>query len=402
MGGAPIKTLVTLDAGVDRSVVESALEVDQSIQIVGFVDGLEEGWETLLEVQADLLVIACAGYSERTIVLTEASTKQRPSRPVVVLCEGSPNGFVRRVFEAGADDIVRLPETPSQVEFALQKAVARKQGTTLATSTEVAPVVCVLGPKGGTGKTLTSVNVAVSLAETGAKVLLIDLDLQFGDVALCMGLSPERTIVDLVRSGGSLDSDKLEAYLAPHASGARVLVAPNRPDQATVVTVEFLRELYATARASNDYVIIDTPPGFTPEVIATIDASTDIVMVGMLDSLSLKNTKLGLETLDLMGYRSDRISLVLNRADSRVGITGRDVTTIVGREPDILVPSDREIPRAVNEGIPIVSAKSNSEAAKSFRALATILTQSREHELAGGAKESARRGGRLRLREKKA
>ncbi len=402
MASAPIKTLVTLDAGVDRSAVEAALQLDQSIQIVGFVEGLEEGWETLLEVQADLLVIACSGYSERTLVLAESSRKERPSRPVVVLCESSPNGFVRRVFEAGVADIVRLPETPSQVEFALQKAVARKQGTTLATSTSVAPVVCVLGPKGGTGKTLTSVNVAVSLAETGAKVLLIDLDLQFGDVALCMGLSPESTIVDLVRSGGSLDADKLEAYLAPHASGARVLVAPNRPDQATVVTVEFLRDLYAVARASNDYVIIDTPPGFTPEVIATIDASTDIVMVGMLDSLSLKNTKLGLETLDLMGYRSDRISLVLNRADSRVGITGRDVTTIVGRKPDILVPSDRAIPRALNEGLPIVSAKRNSEAAKSFRALAAIVSQSREHEPAGGAKESARRGGRMRLREKKA
>ena len=402
MSTAPVKTLVTLDAGVDRNVVEAALQLHQSIQIVGFVEGLEEGWETLLEVQADLLVIACSGYSERTLVLTESSRKQRPGRPVVVLCEGSPNGFVRRVFEAGADDIVTLPETPAHIEFALQKAVARKQGTMLATSTSVAPVVCVLGPKGGTGKTLTSVNLAVSLAETGAKVLLVDLDLQFGDVALCMGLSPERTIVDLVRSGGSLDAEKLEAYLVPHASGARVLVAPNRPDQATVVTVEFLRDLYATARASNDYVIIDTPPGFTPEVIATIDASTDIVMVGMLDSLSLKNTKLGLETLDLMGYRNERISLVLNRADSRVGITGRDVATIVGRKPDILVPSDREIPRAVNEGLPIVIAKRNSEAAKSFRALSAILSRPREQEQTGGAKESARRGGRMRLREKKA
>jgi pilus assembly protein CpaE len=402
MATVPVKTLVTLDTGVDRNIVEAALQLHQSIQIVGFVEGLDEGWETLLEVQADLLVIACSGYSERTLVLTESSRKQRPGRPVVVLCEGSPNGFVRRVFEAGADDIVTLPETPAHIEFALQKAVARKQGTMLATSTSVAPVVCVLGPKGGTGKTLTSVNVAVSLAETGAKVLLVDLDLQFGDVALCMGLSPERTIVDLVRSGGSLDSEKLEAYLVPHASGARVLVAPNRPDQASVVTVEFLRELYAVARASNDYVIIDTPPGFTPEVIATIDASTDIVMVGMLDSLSLKNTKLGLETLDLMGYRNERISLVLNRADSRVGITGRDVTTIVGRKPDILVPSDREIPRAVNEGLPIVTAKRNSEAAKSFRALSAILSRPREQEQTGGAKESASRGGRMRLREKKA
>jgi pilus assembly protein CpaE len=117
-------------------------------------------------------------------------------------------------------------------------------------------------------------------------------------------------------------------------------------------------------------VIVDTPPGFTPEVIATIDASSEVCMVGMLDSLSLKNTKLGLETLDLMGYDTERISLVLNRADSRVGITSDDVSTIVGRGPDVSVPSDREIPRSINEGTPIVAAKQGSGAAKAFRSLA--------------------------------
>jgi pilus assembly protein CpaE len=119
-----------------------------------------------------------------------------------------------------------------------------------------------------------------------------------------------------------------------------------------------------------DAVIVDTPPGFTPEVIATIDVSAEICMVGMLDSLSLKNTKLGLETLDLMGYDTEKLTLVLNRADSRVGITPDDVSTIIGRVPDVLVPSDREIPRSVNEGIPIVASKQHSGAAKAFRKLA--------------------------------
>ena len=108
-------------------------------------------------------------------------------------------------------------------------------------------------------------------------------------------------------------------------------------------------------RAKHDFVIVDTPPGFTPEVIASIDSSSHVCMVGMLDSLSLKNTKLGLETLELMGYDRDRIRLVLNRADSRVGITHDDVASIIGRKPDVLVPSDRDIPRSVNEGKPIVA-----------------------------------------------
>jgi len=108
----------------------------------------------------------------------------------------------------------------------------------------------------------------------------------------------------------------------------------------------------------------------------------------MLDSLSLKNTKLGLETLAMMGYESDRTRLVLNRADSRVGITRDDVVSIVGRTPDIAVPSDRDIPRSINEGEPIVRAKTKSEAAKAFRSLASMYDGHPAGHLNGGRKRS--------------
>ena len=151
------------------------------------------------------------------------------------------------------------------------------------------------------------------------------------------------------------------------------------------MTTEFLREVYAALRASHEYVIVDTPPGFTPEVIASIDSSSHVCMVGMLDSLSLKNTKLGLETLELMGYDDERMRLVLNRADSRVGITHDDVVSIIGRKPDVLIPSDRDSPRSVNQGTPIVLAKARSDAAKAFRSLAAM------YELRDGSKNGGRR-----------
>jgi pilus assembly protein CpaE len=365
-----IKALVAMDDGVDREVVQAALPSDSEIQVVGLVDGLEESWTTLQETPTDLLVVACAGYSDRALFLIDGAVRQRPERPVIVLSEGSPNGFMRRVFESGADDILTLPQSRETVAFTMHKAVARKAGAAVGSGVALSPMICVLGPKGGTGKTLTTCNLAVSLAEHGCKVAVVDLDLQFGDVGLALGLVPEKTVYDLAKSGGSLDSDKLDAYLTEHSSGVRVLMAPTRPDHAGVVTTEFLREVYATLRATYDYVIVDTPPGFTPEVIASIDSSSHICMVGMLDSLSLKNTKLGLETLELMGYDRDLTRLVLNRADSRVGISREDVAAIVGRTPDVFVPSDREIPRSINEGVPIVLAKNRSEAARAFRSLA--------------------------------
>jgi pilus assembly protein CpaE len=380
-----IRTLVALDEGVDREALQAMLPVDPEIQIVGVVDGLEDSWTTLQETPTDLLVVACPGSSDRALFLVDGAVKQRPDRPVVVVSEGSANGFVQRVFEAGADDFLTLPQTPEDVLFALRKAVARRHGANSATAVALSPMICVLGPKGGTGKTLTSCNLAVSLAQSGHKVAVVDLDLQFGDVGLALGLAPERTLYELAKSGGSLDDEKLDGYLATHSSGARALIAPTRPDHAGVVTTEFLREVYAALRTSHEYVIVDTPPGFTPEVIASIDSSSHVCMVGMLDSLSLKNTKLGFETLELMGYDGERMRLVLNRADSRVGITHDDVVSIIGRKPDVLIPSDRDIPRSVNQGTPIVVAKSRSDAAKAFRSLAAMYA------LRDGAKNGHRR-----------
>jgi pilus assembly protein CpaE len=359
-----IRTLVAVDKEADRSMVQAALPTTAlEIQVVGIVDGLEESWATMQETATDLLVVACAGPSDRVLFMIDGAVKQQGDRPVVILLTGPANGFVRRAFEAGADDILTLPASPEDITFALQKAMARKQGAAVATGVATSPMIVVLGPKGGTGKTVTTANLSVSLAARGHKVAVVDLDLQFGDIGLSLGLSPERTVYDLAKAGGSIDADKLDAYLATHSSGVRVLMAPTRPDHAGIIGTEFLREVYA---------VVDTPPGFTPEVIASIDSSSHVCIVGMLDSLSLKNTKLGLDTLGLMGYVNDRIRVVLNRADSRVGITQDDVFAVLGREPDVLVPSDREIPRSVNEGTPIVVGRERSEAASAFRQLAAF------------------------------
>jgi pilus assembly protein CpaE len=372
---APIRAFIAVDSGVSREVVTGSLPHDGNVEVVGVVEGLDEAWLTLQEVSNDLLVVACAGHSEKALVLIDGAVKQRPSRPVVVFGYGSPNGFVNRVFEVGADDVMVLPQDPENVRFALEKAIARKAGTSGAITAGQAQMVCVLGPKGGTGKTLTATCLSVALAEMGKRVALIDLDLQFGDVGLCMGLRPDNTIYDLVRVGGTLDEEKVADFLVAHESGVEVLLAPSRPDHAAVVSTEFLRDVYGILRRMVDFVIIDTPPGFTPSVIATIDSATAICMVGMLDSLSLKNTKLGLETLDLMGFPRDRIKLVLNRARTRVGISDEDVAAIIDRTPDVLVPSDRDIPRSVNEGKPIVMSKPQSEAAEAFRQLAASLLE---------------------------
>lgn len=376
-----IRVFVAHDRGLSGDWVADHVPAESGVEIVQSVDTLSPTDQELAQIDADVLLVACSEASDVALELVERWAAARGRHGVIMLCRSSVNGFVQRAFEAGADDLLVLDPGPEvspaisrQLKVALEKAVVRRRGAAQ-DGGPTGTLICVLGPKGGIGKTMTSCNLALSLVGKRRNVVLVDLDLQFGDVALSLGLRPEATSYDLSISGGSLDVDKIDAYLVTHSSGLRVLAAPVRPDQTSVITTDFMAEVIAALRSRYDYVVVDTPPAMTPEVIATIDASSYICMVGMLDALSLKNTRLGLETLDLMGYPPDRIRVLLNRSNTSVGITGRDVESILGRAPDILVPSSRDIARAVNQGEPIVLGQKRSEAARAFRTLADLLSQ---------------------------
>jgi pilus assembly protein CpaE len=369
---------VVLDDTVDRGVVETLLTYSPQLHVTDYVELRDE--ERSNGDAGDALIIACAAFTPAVSDYVSAARRLHPDRAVVIICTSETNGYVSDAIEAGVDDIVTIPADGNphiaqamsrQVAFTVEKAMARRNGARAITGQRLGRMICVLGLKGGSGKTLTASNLAVSLADAGHSVALVDLDLQFGDVGLTLGMSPERTLYDLVRSGGSLDAEKLEDFLTVHPSGVRALLAPARPDQAGVVTPAFLKDVYPLLRSTHDFVIVDTPPSFTPEVIGAVDASTEVCLVAMLDSLSLKNSKLGIETLELMDYEGP-IRLVLNRADSSVGISREDVVAIMGRAPDTLVPSDRNVTRSVNQGEPIALLHRRSDAARSFHALAAM------------------------------
>ena len=376
MSGA-MKALVVLDHRVDRGMVETLVTFSRQLDVAEFVDlASEPGTHAS---SADALVLACGDFTPTVSEYIAEASRSHPGRPILLICPAGANGHVSEAMGAGADDILTLPDyndlataqtMSREVVFSLEKALARRNGVPVASSQKLGRMICVLGLKGGSGKTLTAANLAVSLAHAGHSVAIVDLDLQFGDVGLTLGMSPERTLYDLVRSGGSLDAEKLGDFLVVHPSGVRALLAPARPDQAGVVMPEFLKEVYQLLREMHEFVVVDTPPNFSPEVIAAVDASSEACLVSMLDSPSLKNTKLGLETLELMDYPG-RLRLVLNRADSNVGISREDVMAIVGREPDVLVPSDRSVVRSVNQGEPIALQR-RSDAARAFRVLAEM------------------------------
>ena len=394
MSTVATRVLLVVEDGIDPMPIEEALPPGARVTKTRLSDA-GHAWSAVRagDGEPELVVIGCAHRHDDALNLVHGASNRTPAGglPVVVLYHGSPNGFMEKAFAAGADDLITLPQSPRDLAFALEKAIARRRGA--APATREGALITVLGPKGGTGKTLTACNLAIALSQTGASPVIVDLDLQFGDVGLALGMRPTRTIYDLASSAGTLDDDKVESFLTVHSSGAKALLAPVRPDQAAIVSISFIRSVLEILRSRHDFVIVDTPPAFSPEVIASIDASSSLCVVGMLDALSLKDTKIGLETLGEMGYEQSDITLLLNRADSNVGISQADVEQLLGRRPDVLVPSDRAIPRALTEGRTIVDADPRSAAAKAFMQLAETLRRGQADD--EGPAEDSRRGGIL-------
>jgi pilus assembly protein CpaE len=236
MARAGINAILAHDLSVPAEVVVDHLPPESGVHLAEVADVLYPPPDVVRASEADVLLVACEEGSDDALSLIDWWTASRPGRPVVVLCGSSANGFVEEVFAAGADDLLVLdagpeisPATARQVVFSLQKAVARKvsPGDVADSSGKL---ICVLGPKGGIGKTITACNLSVALTARSKRVVLVDLDLQFGDVALSLGLTPDTTVYDLAVSGGALDAEKMDAFLMRHQTGLRVLAAPARPD----------------------------------------------------------------------------------------------------------------------------------------------------------------------------
>jgi pilus assembly protein CpaE len=360
--------LVVSDGRLSEASIRAALPSSASLRFVPIKEVLDSAESVLADMAPSVVLVSCSSNPEWALRVIGDMASVPPGRPIIALYEGNPNGVMEPAFRAGADDLIVLPQGPDQLAFEIEKVVARRRGP--GGEGRQGEMIAVLGPKGGTGKTVTATNLAVALADRGVQPIVVDIDLQFGDVGLALGLRPEKTIYDLISAGGSLDADKVESFSIRHFSGASALLAPTRPDQAAAVTTNFLRDLFTVLRRTYDFVIVDTAPAFSPEVIVAIDAASHLCLVGMLDALSLKDTKLGLETLGQMGYSADDITLVLNRADSSIGISMSDVYELLRKGPDVLVPSDRAIPRALTVGETIYEADPKSGAGTAFATLA--------------------------------
>jgi pilus assembly protein CpaE len=305
--------------------------------------------ETLLVVGPDVDLTAALTVTEQLRVdRSDVGVVLMRRRLDLTVLSHSLRSGVREVV--GADDLAGLTEA-CQRSVELSRRLA---GNGDSTSKGDGRVITVFSAKGGVGKTTVSTNVAGELASDGSRVLLVDLDLAFGDVAICLGISPERSMSDIVAMSGHLDQRGLDSVVVSHDSGVEVLCAPSSPADADHIPAATVTELLHVAKGLYDYIVVDTPPAFDEHVLAAFDMSDVSILLATLDVPAVKNLRLTLDTLDLLGHPRESWVVVLNRANSKVGLTIDDVATALHRPIAVQIASSVSVPAAANRGVLLV------------------------------------------------
>jgi len=304
----------------------------------------------------------------------------RPEIAAVMVVDELTTELLQQAIRSGISDVITVPaELPDAVRRAAENIAvipAAPVGTLPDDSGgEPGRIITVFSTKGGSGKSVIACNLGVIMAmRTERPVVLVDADLQFGDVAVMLKLTPQNTIVDAVSSLHRLDAQLLRSLLVRHErSGLYILPAPTEPAFADQVTPAALVEILQLLRTFCAYVIVDTPAHFTDVVLSVLDESDDVVLVAGMDIPSIKNVKIGLQTLRLLDMSADKLKLVLNRANAKVKLDVSEVERTLQLKADSLIPSDIVMPRSVNKGVPAVLDEPKSSVARSLEQLADLF-----------------------------
>lgn len=371
--------VAVVESDVDtRQELASSLGGQRGIASFGSLAALQDA----LEFDASIVVVLGPSCSRpEQLVRVEWLTRMWPGLGLILVVDTLTTGLLQQAMRAGVKDVLAGPE-PTQLNWAVERVVegmsaATGRPVTLAPAISDTPgkLTTVFSTKGGSGTSVVAANLAVALARrSSGMVALVDADLQFGDIAVMLKTKLEHTIVDAAAAGDRLDSPLLQSLMVRHEpSGLMVLPAPIEPALAEKVSVDDVRRIIEVLRTFCDYVVVDTPSCFNELVLSLLDESDDIVLVSAMEVPSVKNMKLGVQTLRMLETPSSKFKLVLVRPHVKVQMEVGDVERALSLGADVVVPNDAAVPVSLNRCVPVVVDAPRSPAAKSIEALADLF-----------------------------
>jgi pilus assembly protein CpaE len=371
--------IITAEPEFDHDVRLAAASLPGSVQVFRadyLPASIEEVFNQLVGEPLEVLVFGPDLRSEDVLNFAAAVDAHYPHVSLVYAAEPTPDLTIA-AMRSGVRDLLspktsvetlrsRLEEAAASAAFRFSAAPQGDDGETPHQGR--GRVIAVMSPKGGVGKTTISTNIAVGLAKTAPlSVVIVDLDLQFGDVASGLMLDPERSVLDAVN--GPMDALSLKTYLSPHPTNLYALCAPRNPADADRISAPAVGELISRLSAEFQYVVIDTSPGLGEHVLAVLDQATDVVWVCGMDIPSVRGLKSGLEILSELQMLPERRHVVVNMADRKSGLTVQDVEATVGIPVDIVLPRSKALPMSTNRGVPALQDGLRDATVKGLRQL---------------------------------
>lgn len=373
--------LITPNAAFEQLVRQAVAGMHGSLHVFQ-ADYLPEGPADIMRQMVgeppEVLLLGPGLPVEGCLKLAAVMDLQYPEVSVVLAVPNTPD-TVLHAMRSGVRDLLDPAADPAAIRVLLERAslaaAGRRRGLAPQASEHAdhgagGRVIAVMSPKGGVGKTTVATNLAVGLGKTSPmSVVIVDLDLQFGDVASGLLLEPEFTISDAVMGAASQDSMVLKTYLTVHPAGIYALCAPRSPIEMDRITAAQVSHLLEQLRKEFRYVVVDTAPGLGEHVLATLEQATDAVWICGMDVPSIKGIRAGIQILDELNLVPDRRHVLLNMADRRAGLTLKDVEATVGAPVDVVLPRSKTLPFSTNKGVPVLQEGTRDAAAKGLRQL---------------------------------
>ncbi|PYV43999.1 MAG: hypothetical protein DMG06_08190 [Acidobacteria bacterium] len=350
-----------------REILEGSDQIEIRAELNNFYSALDNWiFDEIKSMEADIVIVDLFPDKEQGILTIEKIVEISKHSHIFVSGDGTDADTILRSMRAGAKEFLPNPVEP-QTLFAATERVSKVHAVVNKEKKRYGKLFTFFSAKGGTGSTVISTNFAVSLTEqTKKSAIMVDLDMQLGEVSLFLGIKPAFTIIDVADNIHRMDSILLKGFIKKHASGLDVLAAPDSLEKVETVGAAQVGQILQFLKSNYEYIIVDTSNSFDDHTVAALDQSSIIFLISNTDLPSLRNAQRCLSIFERMGYKKEKIRLLINRYQKSLEIRAKDIEETLGFPVYWFFPNDwPTIINSVNSGVPL-STVNHTEIAGSF------------------------------------
>jgi len=365
-------TFVVLSTGLENfKEIRGAIVADNRVQLLAGGNDADQLYDEIVRLKPAVALIALGGNAEQAVKLIQRLTREIPSTVIISAAQQASGELILQSLRAGAREFLNLPIRAEELKTVLDR-ISDFSSTKVEAPKKKGRMVAVFSSKGGCGTSFIATNFA---AATGVRTVLVDLNLQAGDLPLFLGIDPKYSIADMAENRERLDEALITSFVTPHSSKLGLLAAPKEADSADEIEPEHVFEVLQRLRECYDYVVLDPQHTYDAITLAALDQSDEIILVLTLDIPAIRSTQRALEIFDRLGYPRKKIRIVVNRWSKQIDLDLHQVEKFLGEPVVSFVPSDYQTAvTSINLGNPLVQSDPHSRIAVEIKRIAQTIT----------------------------